>query len=87
MGQFTIPDERDAAAKLDIEVEAKQLLYGRAVYGDGSPVYELKYRSLLIFPVSVNRSPGVMNTPSPMSANCSLSQERGTVNWSLCSGR
>jgi peroxiredoxin/protocatechuate 3,4-dioxygenase beta subunit len=39
MGQFTIPDETDAAAEFALEVEAKELLYGHAFYEDGSPVY------------------------------------------------
>ncbi|MHC4753804.1 MAG: M56 family metallopeptidase [Planctomycetota bacterium] len=39
MGQFTITEEPDALVQLDIEVEAKELLYGRAVYEDGTPVY------------------------------------------------
>ncbi len=37
--RFSITKENDAAVRLDIEVEAKELLYGRALYTDGSPVY------------------------------------------------
>jgi peroxiredoxin len=39
MGRFTIAEEDNAVSELDLEVEAKQLLYGRSVYEDGSPVY------------------------------------------------
>ena len=38
MGQFTIPEEPNSIVELNIEVEAKELLYGRAYYLDGSPV-------------------------------------------------
>jgi len=34
-----VPDEEDAVADVDIEVEAKELRYGRALYDDGRPVY------------------------------------------------
>jgi RNA polymerase sigma factor (sigma-70 family) len=37
--RFTIPEEKGARVRLDIEVEAKELFYGRAVYKDGSPVH------------------------------------------------
>jgi hypothetical protein len=37
--KFNIPDGRGAVARLDVEVEAKELLYGRALYDDGAPVY------------------------------------------------
>jgi hypothetical protein len=36
---FTIPEGKGATVRLDIEVEAKELFYGKAVYGDGSPVH------------------------------------------------
>jgi peroxiredoxin len=39
MGHFTIPDEADAAAEFNLEVEAKELLHGRAMYEDGQPVH------------------------------------------------
>jgi len=38
MGSFTVPEEPNAVVRLDIEVEAKELLYGKAFYQDGSPV-------------------------------------------------
>jgi len=39
MGQFTIAEKDNAVTEFNLEVEAKELLYGRAVYEDGSPVY------------------------------------------------
>ena len=44
MGQFTIPAEPDSVVRLDIEVEAKDLYYGRAVYEDDMPVERGGYR-------------------------------------------
>jgi len=38
MGQFTIADEDNAVTEFNLEVEAKELLYGRAVYEDDSPL-------------------------------------------------
>ena len=38
MARVTVPKDKNATARLDIEVEAKELRYGRAVYTDGSPV-------------------------------------------------
>jgi hypothetical protein len=35
----TIPDSSAPVVKFDVEVEAKELLYGRAVHQDGTPVY------------------------------------------------
>ncbi|MCK4850448.1 MAG: hypothetical protein KAT11_03810, partial [Phycisphaerae bacterium] len=43
MVRFTIPEERNAIVELDVEVEAKELLYGRAIYDDGSPVHPGSY--------------------------------------------
>ncbi len=37
--KVTIPESPDAVVKFDVEVEAKELLYGRAVYEDGAPVH------------------------------------------------
>jgi peroxiredoxin len=39
MGQFTIADKDNAVTEFNLEVEVKELLYGRALYEDGSPVY------------------------------------------------
>ncbi|MHC4500713.1 MAG: redoxin domain-containing protein, partial [Planctomycetota bacterium] len=39
MGRFVISEEDNAVTELVLEVEAKELLYGRAVYEDGSPVH------------------------------------------------
>ncbi|MBN2180790.1 MAG: redoxin domain-containing protein [Sedimentisphaerales bacterium] len=50
MGSFTIPEEPNAMARLDIEVEAKELFYGRALYKDGSPIYPAFYE--LLFPTT-----------------------------------
>jgi thiol-disulfide isomerase/thioredoxin len=36
---FTIPDEPDATVDIEVELEAKQLLYGRATFDDGTPVF------------------------------------------------
>jgi hypothetical protein len=36
---FQIPDRPDARAELDLRVEATEMLYGRAVYTDGTPVH------------------------------------------------
>ena len=44
MGNFTIPEEPNAMVRLDIKVEAKELLYGRAFYHDGSPVDKGSWR-------------------------------------------
>jgi len=38
MGRFTIPEEPNSIVRHNIEVETKELLYGRAFYRDGSPV-------------------------------------------------
>ncbi|MHC4647473.1 MAG: M56 family metallopeptidase, partial [Planctomycetota bacterium] len=38
MDEFVIPEAPQAAVHKDIEVEAKELLYGQAVYQDGSPL-------------------------------------------------
>ena len=37
--KFTIADGPGSVAHLDVEVEAKESLYGRALYRDGGPVY------------------------------------------------
>jgi hypothetical protein len=37
--RFTIPEDKSALVRVDIEVEAKELFYGKAVYSDGSPVH------------------------------------------------
>jgi hypothetical protein len=37
--KFTIPDGPSAVIRLDVEVEARDALYGRAMYQDGAPVY------------------------------------------------
>src|SRR5262249_51157137 len=37
--RFTIPEGPSAGSRLDVEVEAKDLLYGRALYHDGTPVH------------------------------------------------
>ncbi len=37
--KFTIPDGASAVARLDVDVEAKDRLYGRAQYQDGAPVF------------------------------------------------
>jgi len=34
----TIPTGKEAVKKLDIEIEAKELRYGRALYADGTPL-------------------------------------------------
>lgn len=36
--KVTVPNEPDAVAEIDIEVEAKELRYGQAVFEDGTPV-------------------------------------------------
>jgi hypothetical protein len=36
--EVTIPTGKGAVAKLDIEIEAKELRYGRALYADGTPL-------------------------------------------------
>ena len=36
--EVTIPAGKGAVTKLDIEVEAKELRYGRALYADGTPL-------------------------------------------------
>ncbi|MBN2588375.1 MAG: carboxypeptidase regulatory-like domain-containing protein [Sedimentisphaerales bacterium] len=38
MGEFTITDEPDSTTEFVLEVEAKELLYGKAFYQDGSPL-------------------------------------------------
>ncbi|UCE48370.1 MAG: hypothetical protein JSW47_22585, partial [Phycisphaerales bacterium] len=43
-GQFTIPEEPNSVIHFDIEVEAKDLYYGRAVYDDDMPVERGGYR-------------------------------------------
>jgi Leucine-rich repeat (LRR) protein len=35
---FTIPDELNAEVHVDVEIEARELAYGRAVFEDGTPV-------------------------------------------------
>jgi hypothetical protein len=37
--KFIITDEPNAMIRLDVEVEAREPLYGRALYQDGAPVY------------------------------------------------
>lgn len=36
---FSVPDMPQEAVKVDVELEARELRYGRAVYEDGTPVY------------------------------------------------
>ncbi|HVC97554.1 MAG TPA: redoxin domain-containing protein [Pirellulales bacterium] len=36
--EVTVPEQPDATAEIDVEVEAKELRYGRAVFNDGTPV-------------------------------------------------
>jgi hypothetical protein len=36
--EVTIPTGKGAVTKLDIEIEAKELRYGRALYADGTPL-------------------------------------------------
>ncbi|MBN1974378.1 MAG: redoxin domain-containing protein [Sedimentisphaerales bacterium] len=50
MGEFTITDEPDSITEFVLEVEAKELFYGRAFYKDGSPVYPAFYE--LLFPTT-----------------------------------
>lgn len=44
MGHLTIPETPNSVLRTDIEVEAKQLLYGQAFYDDGQPVHSGSYR-------------------------------------------
>ncbi|MBI3866650.1 MAG: PD40 domain-containing protein [Planctomycetia bacterium] len=37
--KVTVPDEANAEVEIDVEVEAKELRYGRAVFDDGRPVH------------------------------------------------
>jgi internalin A len=45
--KVTIPDDTNAEVEIDIEVEAKELRYGRAVFDDGQPVHPGGYTAWL----------------------------------------